>query len=430
MSAAILLASGAQAESFIEDSSLNIHLRNYYKTDKRTNTQKQSAWSQGIRAEFSSGYFMNMIGFDASWYTAIKLSGDKNKADVGLLRIKGNDKKAHSYSKVGGAVKINLMDMATVKYGRMYIDTPLLNDSDSRNVPSLTEALMAEGEFGAARLYGIHARENSARVESGYESYGVYDSNGKHKKQAVNIIGGGYNFGDGFSVIAAYGQQKEFGSQFYTDALYEMPINDEMSMSLGAQYGTKKMKGDAQDNAVANKLVPTGQQLDKDTIYFWGINAGMTMGNLSLGLSYTDVDQPTSNTKTGLNTASMAWGSGENDGDMQNSGFMGYNAIAYSDFNRAGQSAWGINVGYNFSDMVEGLSSSVVYVDSTIDMGKSGVRDQKEKEYNIKVNYALPVVDGLSVDLVHAKNTARNSARVETVNKESRVIIKYDVAIF
>ena len=38
----------------------------------------------------------------------------------------------------------NLMDMGVLKYGRMQLDTPLVNDSDSRALPSMTEAFYGD----------------------------------------------------------------------------------------------------------------------------------------------------------------------------------------------------------------------------------------------------------------------------------------------
>ncbi len=411
LSVAIFAASSVHAESFVDDSTLNIHLRNYYKSDKETGDKKQSSWAQGVRAEFSSGYFMGLVGFDLNWYGSLKLSGDKGESDNGLLRISQTGK-SKSYSKAGGAIKFNLMDMATVKYGRMFIDTPLLNDSDSRVTPSLTEALMVEGEFAGANLYGIHATENSGRTESGFENYSV-----NNKKQAVNIVGGDYDFGNGLSITAAYGKQKEFGTQLYTDALYAMDVDDDTSVSVGGQYGRKAMKGDTKDT------------LDKANIDFWGLKTELSMGNLSVGLAYTDVDQPKSSAaQTALGSASMAWGGQEG---MQDSGYMGYNALAIKDFDRAGQSAWGVSVGYDLSDLVQGLSTSAVYVDSKIDTGIASEKDNKEKEYNIKANYAVPAVEGLSVDLVYAKNERNNrNTSTKTTHTDKRVIIKYDIAVF
>ena len=431
LSMAILAASSVQAESFVDDSTLDIHLRNYYKSDKVTNNKKQSSWAQGARAEFSSGYFMGLIGLDLNWYGSLKLSGDKNESNNGLLRNSGptNALKSKSYSKAGAAIKFNLMDMATVKYGRMFIDTPLLNDSDSRVTPSLTEALMAEGEFAGVNLYGIHARENSARTESGFEAYGSVDSTGKMKKHSVNIVGGGYDFDNGLSVTAAYGSQKEWANQLYLDAAYEMPLGEDMSASFGTQYAKKKMKGNGRNYEIDDDGNFQNNRLDDASIHFWGLSAGLSVGNLNVGLTYTDVDQPTSNTKDGLDSASMQWGGQEG---MQDSGFMGYNALAIKDFDRAGQSAWGINVGYDLSDLVQGLSTSAVYVDSKIDTGTSAdPKDNKEKEYNLKANYAVPAVEGLSVDLVYAKNTRDNrNTNTKTTHKDKRIIIKYDIAVF
>ena len=81
LSVAILTAisaTSAQAEQFMDDSSLNIHLRNYYMNkDVQKNTakaDKDKSWTQAFRADFSSGYFADIIGVDLSAHYALRLS--------------------------------------------------------------------------------------------------------------------------------------------------------------------------------------------------------------------------------------------------------------------------------------------------------------------------------------------------------------------
>ena len=436
LSAAVMAASLAQAESFIDDSTFDIHLRNYYKSDKLTDTPKQSAWAQGISGSFKSGYFMGLVGLDLDLYSSIRLSGDKGKSNTGLLRLSGPDDeldklKTKSYGKAGGAIKINLMDMATLKYGRMQMDKPLLHDNDNGVIPSLTEALLIEGELMGADLYVAGAYKHASREESGFENFGV-EVNGKYEKHTPWTAGGAYNL-MGVDINAAYGNMHSFGHQFYGDLAYEMPLSDGMMLGLGGQYGSKTVNSKAKQYAVANDLIDAGT-LDDGKISFWGLKADLSMGDLSVELAYTDVDQPGSANKNGLAAADIGqWGL-EDGYDDQNSGFMGYNASTITDFNEAGQSAWGVTVGYNLGEMIQGLNASVSYVDSDVDSPDRGIKDGTVNEYNLNVNYAVPMLEGLTIEMVYAKAKENiyeaGNEKTKTTLTEKRVIVKYDIAVF
>lgn len=64
-------------DPFFTDSQLTISAKNYWKYLKEENANPKhvhNAWGQGFSAEYQSGYFADIIGFDASYYSAIKLS--------------------------------------------------------------------------------------------------------------------------------------------------------------------------------------------------------------------------------------------------------------------------------------------------------------------------------------------------------------------
>ncbi|MGY0218178.1 OprD family outer membrane porin [Endozoicomonadaceae bacterium StTr2] len=432
LSAAIMAASVAHAESFIDESSFDIHLRNYYKTDKVTDAKKQSAWAQGISGSFQSGYFMNWVGLDLSFYNSFRLSGSKNRSNTGLLRLNETTGKTTSYGKVGGAIKVNMMDMATIKYGRMEMNKPLMHDADELATPSLTEGLLVEGSLMGADLYLAGARKHSQRVQSGFDSYGVKDGAGKLRKHTPWTVGADYNM-LGVDMSLAYGKMHSFGHQFYGDLDYDMPLSEGMNLSMGGQYYSKTINSKAKHYADDNGLVDAGETLDEGKIYFWGLRTALSMGNLSMALAYTDVDQPGSDTKQGLDSAAMGW-SLESELDQTDTGFLGYNRSVIRDFNRAGQTAWGLTVGYDMSDMIQGLDASFTYVDSDIESAEKAVKDGSMDEYNWHVNYAVPMLDGLSVHMVYAKakQTEYDANRVKdkTTWTQKRVIVKYDVAIF
>ncbi|WP_263080205.1 OprD family porin [Endozoicomonas sp. Mp262] len=436
LSAAVMLASTAYANDFIDDASLDIHLRNYYKhdlkDDKGVNDNKsQIAWTQAVRINLSSGYYANLVGVDLGVHHALKLRGTDGRGDTGLLLETTNSdgKEYVGYGKTSYAIKFNLMDMGVAKYGRMYMDTPLLSDSDSRSLPSLTEGFYAEGAFGAASVYGIIALKENPKGQSGFDNYGYVKGNDKDK-QSVQIIGGGYDFGHGFYANLAYGQQKEIAKKYFADLNYSTELEG-VGVDVGIQYGKNSISGKSKDDIDKNVAKSDTNQ------YAWGAKAIATYGAASIGVTYTDVE------KTDIGSYQFEWGMTEmSDGDqvMDSSGYFGYNALQYSDFNKSGQKAWGINASYDFDALVEGLSVYGAYVSGKVnEKGNVGSDDPDswtEKEYNLGVSYAVPMVEGLSAHVQYAHNTQedkgtpKNNQKKDVVTTDTRVIIKYDLAVF
>ena len=415
LTAAMILTSAAQANDLMSDGSLDLHLRNYF-LDATGNLHNVNLnvpakhtdiqWSQAISVNFTSGFYENIIGFDLGAHYALKLRGDVGAGDSGpgLLPVDGNGN-ASSYGKTSYAVKINLADMGVAKYGRMQMDTPLLNDNYSRSLPGLTEAFYAEGNFEGASLYGIWATKSNMRTESGFVDLMVND-----KKQSVKVLGGGYDFGNGFAANLAAGQQSDFARRYYFDAGYAMDMQG-ISLDSSFKYGRNNLIGYSK---------PAQNSTQDDSQSTWGLSVELGMQQATLGLSYQRVSQ------SGFTTYSGNW-KGQEDTDM--AGYFGPNSLMISDFNYDGEKSWGVNAGYDFTGMVDGLSVALAYAKG--DIKTKGGLEGDEKEYNLTATYALPQVENLSLSAQYAKNTAKNKANNDKATKSQvRVIAKYDFSVF
>ena len=421
---AAVAASSVQAEQFVDDSSLNIHLRNHL---KQTNVAPDGEghtlarqWAQAIRADFESGYYANIIGFDLSAHYAIKaenrgriVPGDDlaDAIDPGLLQRRA-DGRADSFGKAFGAIKINLADHGVLKYGRMVLNNPLINADDEDALPGTAEAIYADFGFGDARIYGAHVTRISDADQSGYDNF--IDNNGRN--EAVNLVGIDYKKED-MGVRVAYGRQDNVTQSFYADADYAMPISDMVSVSFGAQYGENGLVGAAARDA--------GPQF-KDNIRWYGLKAGMGYGNLSLGLSMVDVGGAKGDNE-GWTNADVGW---NNRGNQNDIAFQGYTAALINDFSSANQQSVQARVGYDLSDMVAGLDVAALYVRSDIDRGAGIEAAADINEYNIMVNYAVPMLEGLNISMVHGVSTVKPSQDINTTIKDTRVMATYDLIAF
>lgn len=101
-------------DPFFTDSQLTVSAKNYWKYLKEENANPKhvhNAWGQGFSAEYQSGYFADIIGFDVSYYSAIKLGASDYFNSRGVLYNNGTGNKksnAEGYSKFGQRnVKLN-----------------------------------------------------------------------------------------------------------------------------------------------------------------------------------------------------------------------------------------------------------------------------------------------------------------------------------
>ncbi|WP_422134469.1 OprD family outer membrane porin [Endozoicomonas sp. ALD040] len=399
LSAAIFMATSAQANAFLDESSLNLELRNFYQTktkDDGSTDSSNSQWAQGVRLDFSSGYFQNIVGLDLGGYYSLKLGAsdiDGFVGNPGLLRV-DSDGDSHSYGKTSYAIKFNLADMGVAKYGRMFLDTPLVNDSDSRVLPSLSEGFYADITLSGLSAHTAWITKGNGKTESGFEDYEVGDDS-----EAVMTLGGAYDFGNGLELSADYASQSNYAKKYLGEASFSTEVEG-VEVGVAGQYGQVELTGDSKP--------ATG---DKSQ-YTYGLKVAAGVGHADFGIAYTKVES------TDLGAYKIGWAGGDDD-----TGYFGYNSIQISDFNSNGQKAWGFSAGYDFEGVVDGLSVKGIYV-----MGE--VKSEDETEYNLDINYAIPQVEGLTARLRYANNTVEAKGADDVVKTDTRVILKYNVAVF
>ncbi|YCH30184.1 OprD family porin [Erwinia sp. D4-22] len=105
------------SDPFFSDSSLTLSLRNYWKylkEDAANPKTVHAAWGQGLTLDYKSGYFADLIGFDLSYYGAVKLGASDFFDTRGILYKAGQENKkgnAQGFSKFGQRyVKLKLGD--------------------------------------------------------------------------------------------------------------------------------------------------------------------------------------------------------------------------------------------------------------------------------------------------------------------------------
>lgn len=101
------------------DSKVDLTFRNmwkYLKTDTDADDYKTiaQAWGQGIALDYKSGYLADFIGFDLSYYGAIKLAASDNFSSRAVLYNNNGD--AEGYNKIGQRYVKFKLDVEPVRF--------------------------------------------------------------------------------------------------------------------------------------------------------------------------------------------------------------------------------------------------------------------------------------------------------------------------
>lgn len=146
----------AEAKGFIEDSSLDLLLRNYYfNRDGKSGSGDRVDWTQGFLTTYESGFTQGTVGFgvDAFGYLGLKLDGTSDKSGTGNLPVMNDGTPRDDYSRAGGAVKVRI-SKTMLKWGEMQPTAPVFAAGGSRLFPQTATGFQPEQRTRRARPRG------------------------------------------------------------------------------------------------------------------------------------------------------------------------------------------------------------------------------------------------------------------------------------
>lgn len=216
----------AEAKGFIEDSSLNLLLRNYYfNRDGKEGRGDRVDWTQGFLTTYESGFTQGTVGFgvDAFGYLGLKLDGTSDKTGTGNLPVMNDGKPRDDYSRAGGAVKVRI-SKTMLKWGEMQPTAPVFAAGGSRLFPqTATGFQLQSSEFEGLDLEAGHFTEGKepTTVKSRGELYATYA--GQTAKSA-DFAGGRYAITDNLSASLYGAELKDIYRQYYLNTNYTIPL--------------------------------------------------------------------------------------------------------------------------------------------------------------------------------------------------------------
>ncbi|PMU90805.1 MULTISPECIES: OprD family porin [unclassified Pseudomonas] len=418
------LAVEDQSDGFIEGSRLNVLARNFYfnRDDRKgqsspTGNGYSEAWAQGLIGKFESGFTQGTVGFglDAFAMVGVKLDSGTGrsggKGSFGMLPVDRDNRPEDSYSKVGGAAKLRVLD-TVIKAGDVFPLTPVVAYGDSRVLPesfrgvTVQNTSLAGLSLQGGRLSGM-SQPNESGMNKGFATFyaGPVDS------PWIGYFGGDYQLNKhlGFSLYSS--RLKDAWDQYYVGSTASYPLTEDVSLFGDVNYYKAVDEGKKRLGTFDNNI--------------WSARLGVKVGAHSVAVSHQR-------------------NNGDDDFDYlrQSDSIFLNNSIQYSDFNSPKERSWMVRYDLDMQAFgIPGLTFMTRYAKGSgadysnanavymrRDAAGNPLTDQRRWERNIEAKYVVQAGTLKDLSLRLRQASVRSSA-FESDLEEVRVIIEYPLAV-
>lgn len=399
-------AGQAEAKGFVEDSSLNVLLRNaYISRDYKQGREDKAEWGQGLIANFESGFTQGTVGVGVDAFAAYGLRLDSSRrrsgaAGIDFFRQDSNGRPERDVAKGGASIKVRLSN-TVLAYGDLRPNLPVLSHDNSRLLPeSFTGTMLTSTEIDGLEFNAGTFHAQSRKSDEGRDSGPL---------KGIDVIGASYKFNDALSG-AFYASDIETRLQRqYLNLNYVLPI---ASNSLTLDFNGYRTKQD-QD------------YLGGGRNRIWSLASTYATGPHAFTLAYQR-----NSGSTGFNYGfyqSEDWGVGDGGGSI-------WLANSYwSDFNAKDEQSWQVAYTVDFAQYgLPGLTYRIAYVRGH-DIDAGSTTDGKEHElFNI---LSYKVQSGAAKDLnirlrASSLRVSDNATDYNNSGKEVRIFLDYPFSVF
>lgn len=255
----ILLGMSSAYADFFQDDKLSINLRNFYFDRKFSdpNVEDIGSWSQGVMAQYESGYTDTpiQVGVDASLKYALRLSDhNQERPDSNLPYDVERQRLERDYAKYGLTLKLKYRN-TEVKIGELNPKTPVVYIDDARQLPTSYAGIMLESseikdlKVSAGRITRINARNDDR-----YDKLSLYTAGPRFESDGLNFIGFDYAVMPNMKTSYWFGQLEDIYQQNYLGVSYNKDFKD-FNVKIDGSYfynkeDGKKLYGEIDSQAV------------------------------------------------------------------------------------------------------------------------------------------------------------------------------------
>ncbi len=408
----VMADSQADSKGFVEDSHLNLALRNaYINRDYKNGSEDKAEWGQAFMANFASGFTQGTVGVgvDAFGLYGVRLDGGKGRSGAGgidFFKQGDSGSAADDLSRVGAAVKARISN-TVIKYGDQMPALPVLSYDNSRLLPeSFTGTMITSKEIDGLEVVAGRFTQEARKSAEGRDS-------GDLKR--IDVYGASYKFSDAFTAAFYASNNEDVFKKQYLNLNYVWALQPDQSLTFDFNGYNTKLDKDYSAAAAA------GERDNK----IWSLAATWAVGIHSFTLAHQR-----STGETGYN-----YGFYRNAGGYGDGGNTIYLANSYwSDFNGKDERSWQVAYGVDLSGLVlPGLSYKTAYVrGDNIDDGTNR-GDGSEREIFSQLTYV--VQSGPAKDLsIRVRNSflrvSNNASNYNADGNETRIFVDYPINVF
>lgn len=423
--AAPFVSDQAEAKGFVEDSKLDLLVRNYYyNRNKKDGATDDKDWTQGIQGMFSSGYTQGTVGVgvEAWGQLAIKLDGSDKYSGTGNMPVGNDGEVENNQGKAGAAAKFRI-SKTELKIGDMQPSTsPVFAVGGSRILHQTASGIQLQSsevkdlDLEGGHFYSATSQDRNARDGDLWATY-ANQGNGV-AANSIDYLGGKYGITPDLSVSLYASKLEDIWNQYYANANYTLALGGDQSINFDGNIYNTRDTGSAKAGEINNtaySLAAAYSFLKAHTV--------------TLGFQKVNGDTPFDYVGVGKNNRG---------GD---SIFLA-NSIQYSDFNAPGEKSLQARYDLKMAEYgVPGLSFMARYVKGwDIDgtntpagstyAGMYGA-DGKHHETNLEAKYVVqtgPAKD-LSFRIRQAWHRANQDDAFEGNIDEFRLIVDYPISV-
>ena len=408
-SAPALAASQADSAGFVEDSSLDLFLRNaYMNRDYKNGNQDKAEWGQGAVLTYKSGFTQGTVGFgvDAFGMYGYRLDSGRGRAGAGgidFFMVDNNGDVERDVAHAGAAVKARF-SKTVLSYGDQHPVLPVLSHDNTRLLPeTFTGTMITSEEIDGLVMHAGRFHAQARKSDEGRDS---------GELKAIEVLGGSYQFNDNIRAALYASDVEDRLKRQYVNLNYARPLNEGDVLTL--DFSGYRTNYDNDYEAIVEG--------EKNRI--WSLSANYATGAHDFTLAY----------QRNSGDAGYNYGFYQSEGAVGDGGTTIWVANSFwSDFNYEDERSWQASYGVDFSQYgIPGLSYKVAYIRGTeINLGADGRGTEREIFNQLKYVVQSGAAKDMSVRVrSSALRVSGNAQEAIGDGNEVRVFVDFPMNIF
>ncbi len=250
---AVVLSSQAKSPGIFADSHLDLLLRNYADVLDAKGGPHRHAWTQGVMANFTSGYTRGLIGlgFDASLFAEFKLDGGEGAGNMVHVAKGGGGANQFAWAYPGQYVVKARVSETVLRYGLQMVSNPFMEPHDNRALPpAFLGTTLISNEFKTILLEAGSFTKVDARGRTTLTD--LTTAYGGTRIDRLSYVGGTWDYSPAGSLSLYANQADNVWRQYYASIKQSTGRTETAKWTGFANLYSTHDEGDARQGKINN----------------------------------------------------------------------------------------------------------------------------------------------------------------------------------